>query len=153
MRSLTMGPSWIVPSVIAILAGMPLAVQPAESVTYSVKYGTVNVGTWTHYAGGHSKTGTYGGTSFNSSGDGTGFPIVTLVRPANADDGKNLFATLRPPNVRLVIQAHRGRVPVSTIACEQSTPDDFGIEGKTETLTFACTLVAVSPTKPGAKSH
>jgi hypothetical protein len=139
--------SWIVPSLVAILAGMPLAVQPAESVTYSVKYGTVNLGTWAHYAAGHSKMGMYDGTSFNSSGDGKGFPIVTLVRPANADDGKNLFATLTPANVRLVIQAHKGRVPVSTIACEKSTPSDFGIEGKTETLVFACTLVAVSPTK------
>ena len=143
--------SWVVPSLVALLAGLPLAVQPAETVTYSVKYGTVNLGTWTHYAAGHSKMGMYDGTSFNSSGDGKGFPTVTLVRAASAADGQNLFATLKPPNVPLLVEAYKGRVLVSKIACEKSMPSDFGIEGKSETLVFACTLVAVAPTKPGSK--
>jgi hypothetical protein len=133
---------------------MPIASKSAETVTFSVRYGTVNLGSWAHYAAGKSKAGTYDGASFDS-GSGSGFPTVTLSRPSNAADGRGLFASLKPPNMPLTIQARKKNVIVSTITCEKATPSDFGINGETgkvpEVLVFACTKILTTPTKFGPR--
>jgi len=133
--------------------GVPLSAQPSEKVTFSVKYGTLNLGTWDSYASGWSKTGLYDGASFDSS-DGPGFATVTLTRPANAADQKGLYHSLTPNHMRLVVEARKESVIVSTVTCEKALPADFEINGDLgsapEVLTFACTKISTTPTKSGS---
>jgi len=138
----------------AFVFGVPAAVQPSEKVTFSVKYGTLNLGTWDRFATGKSKVGIYDGSTFNSS-DGPGFGTITLARRSNAADLKGLFATIKPPNVPLVVQARKKNVVVSTTTCEKAVPSDFGTNGAVgtapEVLVFACSYFTTVPAKPGPK--
>lgn len=139
---------------LTLMAGAPLSLQASQKVTFSVKYGTVNLGSWDHYAAGKSKAGQYDGASFDSS-NGPGFATVTLARPANSVDEKNLFASLKPAHMRLVVQARKGSVVVSTVTCEKAMPSDFGVNGDPskvpEVLVFACTKIVTVPVKSGPK--
>jgi hypothetical protein len=134
---------------ISFVFGVPLAVQSSGTGTFNVTYGTLNLGSWDHSVSGKSKTGLYDGISFNSSG-GTGYATVRLTRPASNADIKGLFDTLKPPNMRLVVQARKNGAIVSTSVCEKSIVADFGTDDKNnqiEVLTFACTKVATLQAK------
>jgi len=137
-----------------LVFAMPIATWSAQTMTYSVKYGTVNLGAWNHYAAGKSKVGKYDGSAFDSS-NGPGFPTVTLSRPSDAADLSGLFATLKPPNVPLTIQVRKKNVIVSTVTCEKAIPSDFGPGSGTgkmsEVLVFACNKIVTAPAKPGPK--
>jgi hypothetical protein len=129
--------------------GVPAAVQPAQTVTFSVTYGTVKLGTWDRYVAGKSKAGLYDGATFDSS-NGPGFARVSLTRAVNAADLKDLFATLTPSDQRLVVQGRKNGKVVSTTVCEKSTVSDFGPDdrdNKLETLNFACAKITIVPVK------
>jgi hypothetical protein len=138
----------------SVVLCVPLPARPSETVTFSVIYGTLDLGTWESYASGWSKTGFYDGASFDDS-VGPGFATVILSRLANAADQKGLYRSLKPNHMRLVVQARKESVVVSTVTCEKALPAAFEINGDLgsvpEVLTFACTKISATNAGPAAK--
>ncbi len=128
----------------ATLAPVPGA---AQSTVYAVTYGTRDLGTWTTMTLGRNATGTYDGTTFDSS-KGPGFATVTLTRALTAADRTALWPSLTERNVRLVVRQMRGAKLAGTIACSVATPSDSAANGDpgkgTYALTFACKAISIS---------
>lgn len=139
---------------LVVVPGVPLFARAGPSQVYQVTYGGRDLGAWSGVAQGKSTTGSYDGTSFESSG-GPGFATVTLTRLLTAADRQSLWSSLPSGNGSLVVREMRGGATVSVMTCPKAMPDTFDASGNpgqaTETLVFACTAIATANPPGGTK--
>jgi len=136
--------------VLALLLALTPTPSPAQSGSrhaYQVNYGPKDLGTWSKFTLGRSKTGIYDGSMFQSDG-GKGFLTVTLSRTLTAGDRQSLFDSIPSANDALVIHELFNGQTRSVITCPKAMKDTMDASGDPgtaiETLTFACTQVAFS---------
>lgn len=134
-------------STLVVLASAPSFAHTKAATTYHLVYGTKDVGTWNLLTVGRQKSGTYDGSTFDST-NGPGFPTVTLTRRSNAADLSGLFSSLSAVRGRLTVTTYTGAKATAVTTCPKAVLDSFGVPGNPrttpETIVFACTSVSAT---------